>query len=359
MFSIFVFILVLSILILVHEFGHFLAARRCGVRVQTFSLGFGPVLWRRKKAGTEYCLSLIPLGGYVKMAGDNLEEYTGKSDEYYAQPPGARFQIIFWGPLLNYVLGFLCFWVIFATGYPMLIARVGAVLDGFGAQKAGIIAGDKILAVDGKEVVYWTDMVKLIQDKREEETVSLRILRKDKEIALSVPVKEKEYADQLGRRRSAGLIGITPADDFVIVRHGVSRAFLLGLSETWDLTVLTYQGLWRLLTGRLSVRESVTGPLGIFFITSKAAQLGLSAILRLVAILSVSLGLFNLLPFPVLDGGHILFLGLEKLRGKTLSIKAERLITQLSLSAIICFVLFVTYNDILRIFGDKFSRFIK
>jgi regulator of sigma E protease len=141
-----VFIAILSVLIVVHELGHFIAARRVGVRVEKFSLGFGPQLFKKKNKDTEYLISAIPLGGFVKMAGDSLEEYKGKSDEYFYKSPGERFQIIFAGPFLNYVLGFLFFWFIFFTGYPMLTTKVGGLLDDFGAKKAGLQVGDRIVS---------------------------------------------------------------------------------------------------------------------------------------------------------------------------------------------------------------------
>ena len=352
-----IFILILSVLIIVHEFGHFIVARKMGVRVEKFSLGFGPQLFRKKKSDTEYIVSAIPLGGYVKMAGDSLEEYKGNSYEYYAKPAGKRFHIIFFGPLLNYILGFLCFWLIFFMGYPTLTTKVGGLMEGFGAKEAGLEIGDKITAVDGKEVIFWDDLQVIIQEKKVASIVKLSVERNKKEFSLDVRVTEKEFSDALGQKRSVGLIGIAPFEEIVKVRHGFFKSFILGANKTWELTDLTYRGLWRLVTGKLSVRESVTGPLGIFYITSKAASRGLVAVLHLVAVLSISLAIFNLLPLPILDGGHILLLGIEKVRKKTLSLKTEQVITKVGMSLIICLALLITYNDIVRLFGDKISKF--
>jgi regulator of sigma E protease len=162
MFSLIVFFIILSVLIVVHEFGHFIIAKKTGVRVEQFSLGFGKVLFRKKKNGTDYTVSAIPLGGFVKMAGDNLEEYSGKPDEYFSQAPGKRFWIIFFGPLLNYVLGILLFWMVFFIGYPTLTTRIGGLIDGFGAQEAGLEAGDIITAIDGQKTKNWEDIQKVI-----------------------------------------------------------------------------------------------------------------------------------------------------------------------------------------------------
>lgn len=357
MISFLIFIFILGILIIVHEFGHFIFAKRIGVKVEQFSLGFGPKIAMKKKNDTEYSVGVIPVGGYVKLAGDTQEEYKGRSFEYLAQPVGKRFWIILFGPLLNYVLGFLCFWFILFVGYPTLTTKVGSLLDGFGAKKAGIEVGDKILGVDGKGVDFWEDLQKIIQSKKDATTVRLSVLRNNQEYKIDVNIKEKQLDDPLGRKRSVGLLGITPADEFVKVRYGLFKSFILSWDKTWFLTAMTYQALGRMITGKLSMRESLTGPLGIFFITSKAASLGLIALLHLIAVLNISLAIFNLIPLPVLDGGHILLLTVEKIRRKPLSIKAEQIITQFGLTLIITLAIIVTYNDLVRLFGDKIAKF--
>lgn len=341
-----------------HELGHFIMAKRIGVKVEKFSLGFGLPLLKKKNNGTEYSVNAVPLGGYVKLAGDNLEEYKGQSYEYLAQAPGRRFWIIFFGPLLNYVLGFLCFWLIFFAGYPTLTTKVGGLIEGFGAKDAGVEVGDKIIAVDGKGVESWADLQKIIQDKKEAAKVTLSIMRETQEHTIEVKIREKKIDDTLGQKRSLGLLGITPFEEFVKVRHGFIKSFFLSFDRTLGLTVLTYKAFWRMLTGRLSLRESVTGPLGIFYVTSQAASAGIIALLHLVAVLNISLAIFNLLPLPVLDGGHIALLGLEKIRGKTLGLKAERFITQIGLTFIIAIAIIVTYNDVARFFGDKIVKWL-
>ncbi len=356
MITVLIFIFILSLLIIVHEFGHFICARANGVRVEQFSLGFGPLIFKRKKGDTEYSLNLIPLGGYVKMAGDTQSEYKGKGDEYFAKPAGKRFQIIFCGPLLNYFLGFLFFWLILFIGYPGLTAKVGGLVEGYGAQAAGLAVGDNILSVDGKKVLLWEELQQAVRERKNPGSVALQVLRGDKEFSVNVPIKSKVLDDQLGEKRALGIIGISPFDEVIEVRHGFLESAGLGFKKTLELTAMTYTGLWRLVTGKMSMRDSMTGPLGIFFITSQAAKLGLVALLHLVAVLSVSLAIFNLLPLPILDGGHIFLLGLEKLRKKALGVKAEEIINNVGLSLMITLALFVTYNDILRLYGEKFSK---
>ncbi|MFH1441237.1 MAG: RIP metalloprotease RseP [Candidatus Omnitrophota bacterium] len=359
MFSIIVFLVVLGILILVHEFGHFIVAKKVGVKVERFSLGFGPVLLRKKKDETEYTINAFPLGGYVKMAGDNAQDFKGESGEYLSKPPGKRAAIVFFGPLLNYVLGILFFWLIFMMGYPSFSNKVGGLVEGMGAEKAGIQAGDRIISVDGKKLNSWEELQASIQVKPKGDKAKLIILRGDKELPLDVNIETRDFNDPLGKKHSVGLLGIKPDEnELVKVRYGIFNSFTLSIKKTWDLTTLTYSGLWQMITGKLSMKESVTGPLGIFFVTSKAAKIGLIAVLHLMAVLSISLAIFNLLPLPVLDGGHILLLVIEKIRGKSLSVKADNFIMQFGMSLIILLALFVTYNDIVRLFGSKISKMI-
>ncbi|MFA6130118.1 MAG: RIP metalloprotease RseP [Candidatus Omnitrophota bacterium] len=358
MIAILIFTFILSLLIIVHESGHFFAARRNGVRVENFSLGFGPQVFKKKKNDTEYSISLIPLGGYVKMAGDSQSEYKGKSDEYFTKSVGQRFQIIFFGPFLNYLLGFLFFWCIFFVGYPSLTSKVGGLVDGYGAKEAGLAAGDKIIVIDGQKVDLWDDLQRQIQKRKEKESVELLVLRGNQELKFKVSIKDKILGNELGEKKSLGIIGITPLDEIVEIRHGLFESAYLGIQKTIDLTIMTYKGLWMLISGKMSMRDSVTGPLGIFYITSKTAKLGIIAVMHLIAVLSVSLAIFNLLPLPILDGGHIFLLGLEKLRKKALGVKAEQIVNNIGFTLMITIALFVTYNDILRLYGEKISKFM-
>jgi len=358
MIPMFIFILILSLLIVVHEFGHFISARKNGVRVEQFSLGFGPQIFKKKIGDTEYSISLIPLGGFVKMAGDSQTGYKGLDYEYFSKAPGKRFQIILFGPLFNYFLGFLFFWLIFFIGYPSLTSKVGGLIDGYGAKEVGLEIGDKIISVEGKKVDFWEDLQRKIQENKAKSSIKILVLRNSRELTFNVPLKTKVFDDQFGKKRASGIIGISPFDEIVEVKHGFLKSAYLSVKETINLTVMTYQGLWGLISGKMSMRESMTGPLGIFFITSKAAKLGLIAVMHLIAVLSVSLAIFNLLPLPILDGGHLFLLGLEKLRKKALGVKAEEIINNIGFTLMITLALFVTYNDILRLYGDKISKFI-
>jgi len=188
--------------------------------------------------------------------------------------------------------------------------------------------------------------------------VNLTVLRNNDELKIKVNLKEQNAQDVLGQRRNLSLMGITPFDEVVEIRHGPIKSIFLAVEKTWELTTTTYRGLWFLVTGKLSMRESMAGPLEIFFMTSKAAALGIVAVLHLMAALSISLALFNLLPVPVLDGGHLFLLGIEKIRRRPLEIKVERLLTNIGFSLLLSLVVLVTYNDILRRYGESIHKFI-
>jgi regulator of sigma E protease len=343
-----IFFVILSILIVVHEFGHFIAAKKAKVRVEVFSLGFGKTLLSRKSGDTEYKICALPFGGYVKMAGDNTEEAKGSPDEYLSASMVRRFRIIFFGPMFNYLLGIVLFWAVFVAGYPRLLPTVGTVMDGMGAQTAGITSGDKITSIENKPVSFWDDLQREIYLNRSRDSVQVAVDRAGKPLSFTVQIKQQTMTTQAGRKRTVGLLGITPQGATVVVKANVARAFVLSVGRTYDLTVLTYQALWSMVTGRLSVRDSVTGPLGMFVITSEMSKLGITAILSFIAILSISLGIFNLLPLPALDGGHIVLLAIEKLRRKPLSKKAEEWFNQIGFGFLILIAALVFINDLAK-----------
>jgi regulator of sigma E protease len=354
------FLIVLSVLVLVHEFGHFIAAKRVGIRVEKFSFGFGPKLFSVKRGDTEYLISAIPLGGYIKMAGDEPgESLTGKSFEFLSRSIWDRFQVIFAGPLLNYVLAFLIFSIIFMFGSPTLTTEVGSLLKDYPAEKSGLVIGDKVIKVDGKDVKYWEDMTEIIR-KHLEGPMRLTIEKKGKISDIEIQPVIRDVKDIFGTHTKIALLGIAPSQKIENVRYGFFESFSKGFRKVVDLTVITYKALWSIATGRLSVKESMTGPIGIFIITGKAAEMGLIYLFHLMAMLSASLAIFNLLPLPVLDGGHILFLFIEKVRGKPLSLKVQENIANIGVGLLILLTVFIFYSDIVK-FGifDHIGKFFK
>lgn len=347
MFSLLIFLIILSIMILVHEYGHFAQARRLGIRVEKFSLGFGPKLLNYKRGDTEYTLCLFAFGGYVKLAGDSREDCKGESYEFLGRKPLERAKVIFAGPALNYLLAFVCFWLVNLIGYPNLTTRVGEVMAGYPAESAGILKDDLIISIEGKSVQYWNQLQEIIY-KNKASFVELELLRNGEKVKLAVKLAQKEVKNILGSKQRISLLGIRPKGETVIVRHNVFAGFILAADNLWNLTVLTVSAFGKMLTGGLSFKENVTGPLGMFYVTDQAVKIGFNAVLHLMAVLSASLCIFNLLPFPILDGGHLFFLGLEKLRGRHLSEKVEEKISQVGFGFIISLAVFVFLNDLVK-----------
>ena len=342
--SIFVF----GILIFIHEFGHFIIAKRNGVRVEKFSFGFGRVLWRRKIGDTEYLISAVPLGGYIKMLGDEPdEERKGVQGEFLSKSCGQRAQIVAAGAILNYLLAFLLFSFIFIIGSPMVTTRVGQLVEDFPAKAAGIKEDDIILAVDGEKVKYWEDMSGIIRRKTEQKIV-LDVKRGNELFKINLTPKIEEYEDIFGQKRKIGLIGIAQSGETTEIKYGLARSFYEGGKELFLFSGLTYKALWLVITRRLPFKESFAGPILIFQLTGSAARLGFIYLLKLMGLLSMSLAIFNFLPVPVLDGGHLFFLLLEKLRRKPVSVRTQQIANQAGIFALVTLFIFVSYYDLLR-----------
>ena len=342
-----VFIFIICILIVLHEWGHFLVARLHGVRVEKFYIGFGPSVFKKKIKETEVGVALVPLGGYVKLAGDEESSFKGNRDEYLSQSPGIRARIILAGPLFNYLLSFLFFVLVFTLGFPQFLPHVGRVLEGFPAHKAGLRPSDLILEINGEKIYSWQDLQSKILESRGE-PLNLKIKRDSKVFTLRVKPSLKEYKNLWGRPKKVFLLGITPSGKAVYKRYPLKRAVLEAGRTLFFFTRITLQALFYMFTGTLSLREAVTGPLGIYYITKEAVHAGISAVFNLLGLLSLSLAIFNLLPFPVLDGGHLLFLALERIRKKRISVRVEEWINRFAISILVLLVIFVFINDISR-----------
>lgn len=343
--SFLVSILILGFLILVHEAGHFLVARRMGVRVLRFSIGFGPRLLTWQRHGTEYALSLVPLGGYVKMAGEQRSEYTHQPWEYLSKPIGTRAAIIVAGPLVNYLVAVATLWLVFVIGYPELSPAIGTLLEDMPAQAAGFQPGDRVVAIGGQSVRTWDELTKIVH-RSAGLPLDVEIEREGARQHLRVVPQAKDHRDLYGRTRPVGLIGVAPSGDMTVTRVGpleaVRRTFLK--QAEWCASI----GLafWSMATGRLSMRESITGPIGIIILTSEAVHLGFAWVLSLVSLFSLSLAVFNVFPIPILDGGHLFFLALEKLRGTPVSLSVQERATQVSLVVLVALVIIVSVNDV-------------
>ena len=342
--NILVFVAVLSVLIITHELGHFIAARMSGIKVEEFSIGFGPAIFRKKIKDTQFLISSIPLGGYVKMLGDDRNSCKGTGDEFFSKPLGVRARVIFAGPFANYIFSFIIIWMIFTMGVPQPTTTVGMVFKGMAADTAGIKKGDKIIEVNGKSIKDWSDLQKAVYHCKN--AISLSVLRGNKKMNFSIVPKEESVKDIFGRSIKRRLIGINPTS--TIVKYNFPTAFLKGAEYTWRLTSITLKGFYYIITGAIPLRKSVAGPVKLFEITSDVYKQGIISLMSLVSLIGISLAIINLFPIPVLDGGHLFFIGLEKVRGKPLSDKTEAVLTKIGIAIISLITIFAFYNDIVH-----------
>ncbi len=341
-----IFIFVLSVLVVVHEFGHFIVARMVGIRVEKFSIGFGPVLFARKFGETEFAFSLLPFGGFVKMAGESPEDAKGHSYEFNSKPLLQKFAVVFAGPLMNALLAFVIFAGIFLFGQPTFTTTIGKVLEGTPAKAAGIVPGDKITAVDGVAVTHWEDLLAEIQKGKP--AILFTVLRGTETIELPVRPKTQEMTDFLGRKNKMSFVGISPSSEMTLVKSNPLDAIWLGAKRVWDMSYMILYSLGLMITGTLPFKESVTGPIGIFFMTQEAAKLGAVYLFLFMGSLSVSLFVLNLLPIPVLDGGHVLFILIERIKGSPIRDSVKEKFTQAGLVALLALMVFVLFQDIHR-----------
>lgn len=351
-----IFLTIISILIFIHELGHFLMARRLGIKVEKFSLGFGPQLFGFKFKGVDFKLCIIPFGGYVKLAGDSRQEHKGENHEYLSRSPGQRALVVFFGPLFNYILAFLTLWVVYCVGFPQMGTTVGQVIKDMPAAKAGILKDDKIIEIDGKKVKYWDDVLDNIKNRAIKSDVAIKAMRDGQEISFSVSPINKKEKNLFGEEREVTLVGIAPSGEIIEEKYNIFTAFGVSLVNILKLSYFTFKAIFSLIIGNLSLKEAVTGPVGIYSITSEAAKVGFNALLHVTSMLSLALALFNVLPIPVLDGGHILFLGIEKIRKKPISEKIEQKISDVGFGFLIILAVFILFNDLVRYgYWDKLN----
>ncbi len=351
------FIVVLGILIFVHELGHFLFAKLFKVRVLKFSLGFGPKLFGKTVGETEYVISAFPLGGYVKMFGENPDEQEGAAEEKAAsfahKSVWQRFVIVFAGPLFNLLFSvFLFFLIFFFVGLPDSrdTTRVGQVNADSPAAAAGMQVDDTILSINGQPTLQWMDVLNMVKDSNGEE-LSLQVLRADEELQLvvtpSVDMVKNVFGEEVEERY---MIGIVKAEELFYTPTGLTGAFLAACSQTWMYISLTVMGFIKLAQQVVPVKE-LGGPILIAQIAGKQMQAGWVNFAYFMGLLSVNLGILNLLPIPVLDGGHLMFLTIEAARRKPMTEKIQIVAQQVGIAFLGTLMIFVFYNDIARIFG--------
>ncbi|MCZ8042879.1 MAG: RIP metalloprotease RseP [Beijerinckiaceae bacterium] len=359
------FLFVLTIVVFVHELGHFLVARWCGVDVKVFSIGFGRELFGfNDRHGTRWRFALIPLGGYVKFSGDadaasagadsaELGTMTQQQRErsFPAQSIGERAAIVAAGPIANFLLAILIFGAsVYVFGKPVLAPRVDQVVAGSAAERGGLRAGDLVVSIDGRAISSFSDMQRAIS-VRPEETLTVVVDRAGALVTLPVTPALVEQSTPVGKQR-IGVLGVQAsrqASDWQTQHFGLLESAKVGVGETWYVVERTYDYLAKLVRGRESV-DQLSGPIRIAQVSGiVASSSGLMGLLNLAAILSVSIGLMNLFPVPMLDGGHLMFYAIEAVRGRPLSDRAQELGFRLGLGLVLMLMLFVTWNDLVHV----------
>jgi regulator of sigma E protease len=358
------FLFVLTIVVFFHELGHFLVACRCGIRVLTFSIGFGPeIVGFNDRHGTRWKLAAIPLGGYVKFFGDEnaasvpyaaaLAAMDPREREvsFFGKSVGQRAAVVAAGPIANFILAIVIFASVFALfGKPFTSPRVDGVQAGSAAATAGFKPGDLVLSINGSSIDSFNDMQRIVSTSAGEK---LRIVvdRGGVQETLTATPDLREVKDSFGNVHRMGVLGITRSNapgDVKVQRVDPLTAIGMGFQETWFVIDRTLSYLGGVASGRESA-DQLGGPIRIAQVSGQVATVGFVALMHLAAVLSVSIGMLNLFPIPLLDGGHLLFYGIEAARGRPLSERAQEIGFRVGLAIVLMLMIFATFNDILHL----------
>ncbi len=357
----FAFIFTISVIVFVHELGHFLVARWCGVKVEQFSLGFGPKIFGFiDKKETEWKFCILPFGGYVKMYGDsngaslpdfsllkkmpaNLRKISFLGKNVYQ-----RFAIVAAGPLANFFFAILVLTAIFfANGKTKVEPIISEVLGESAAQEAGLMAGDKILAVNEKLISDFNEVRQIVVQSDSDE-LNFKILRDENELQIAVKPKVKEQQAAFGEKVKARMVGIA-ANQVSTQELNLWQSFVCANAETFRISTAILQGVGQLITGKKSIKE-LGGPVKIARYSKESMNKGIIVLAWFMSLISINLGVMNLIPLPVLDGGHLLFFIIEAIRGKPLSPKIQQIAFKIGLSLVLALMIFATFNDLLGLF---------
>ena len=342
-------IIILSFLIFFHELGHFIMAKLVGVKVEVFSIGFGKKLLCKEFRGTKWCISAVPLGGYVQMKGQDDTNPLKKSndpDSYNSKSPWQRILILLGGPGFNFLLAIIIYFSIAITGWQKLAPIVGKTIPNTPASKI-LKPKDKIVEINGIKIKSWDDIKNAIMLK---EPVDIKVLRNGKIFEFHINPKTEIVKNIFGEKVKRKIIGIIPSGDIVTIRYSFPEAIKVTFDKFISDTTLIVKGVEKLITGAVGL-NTLSGPIGIVDVTAKVANLGLQPLLFLTALLSVNLGVLNLLPIPALDGGHIIFNLYEAIFKKELN---EDIMVKLTVAGWILLgglMIIGMYNDLVRIFG--------
>jgi regulator of sigma E protease len=353
------FVVILTILVFVHEMGHFLVARRNGVRVDVFSIGFGPELFGfTAKSGTRWKISAIPLGGYVKMFGDMDAASVGSASDKSMTPEeravafpykrvGQRAAIVAAGPAANFLFAIVLLAGLFmVVGQPFTTPTVDAIVPDSAAAEAGLQPGDTIRRIDGTSVERFEELQRIVQ-ARPGEPLPVTFERAGQEMTVTVTPRLREYTDRFGNVQKVGLLGVS-SRNVTNVRQDPATAIWQATRETWALSVGTLQALGQMIIGSRST-DGIGGVLGIAQMSGDVARDGMSSVVFFMALLSINLGLINLFPVPILDGGHLVFFAAEAVRGKPVERRIQEIGAMAGLFAVLSLMVFATWNDLVRL----------
>lgn len=345
------FVIVLGALIVVHEFGHFIVAKRSGVTVERFSIGFGPALWRKQWRGTEYRLALVPLGGYVKMYGEQFDEVVPDSQgSFLHQSVWKRMAIVAAGPGCNLLFAIVLIAFVHAVGIPVETSvRLGRILEGSAAAQAGLQTDDIVVAIDGKAIERIEELKTHIMAS-EGRVLHMQINRAGQ--VLTVPLTPRKDPDAQEWRIG---VELRPGERRM-QRSDPLTALGQGMAWTWRITGLTIVGFGKILSGAIPLQESLAGPLGIAREIGRQAAYGWHNVVFFAAAISINLAILNLLPIPILDGGHLLFFLLEIIQGKPLSSRARELAQRAGFLVLVVLMLLALSNDVRMFYHDVLYR---
>lgn len=324
-------ILIFCLLIFVHELGHFIVAKLSGVRVNEFAIGMGPAIFKKQKGETLYAIRVFPIGGYCAMEGE--DEDSDDPAAFNNKPAWKRACVLAAGSFMNLVTCIVLLMIIaFAVGQAS--TTISEVAPGSPAEKAGVMAGDTVVAVDGTAINEWDDLIQAIGYSKED-TAQVEVLRDGEDITLTTDL---EYDKEAGRN----LIGISP-----VMKRNPGKAVVAGFTNTGKMTVMMYDVLRQLFIGKVSVSD-LSGPVGIVYATNEAAKSGIIYVVYLAALLSLNLAIINMLPFPALDGGRLLFLVIRLFTGKRVSDETEGKIHFIGICLLFALMIYVTFNDVIK-----------
>ncbi|MDO4875447.1 MAG: RIP metalloprotease RseP [Campylobacter sp.] len=342
-------VLAISFLIFFHELGHFLVARMLGVKVNTFSIGFGEKIYTKNVGGTDYCLSAIPLGGYVQLKGQDDTDPKAKNydrDSYNVLSPIKRIYILFAGPFFNFILAFFIYILLGFIGIEKQAPSIGYIVKGSAAESAGLVKNDKILEINGVKITEWDEISKNV--KLEPSTILID--RNGSILSINLTPKIGETINIFNEKIQHPLIGIRSNGEVIKIYHTGLSSLKFAFYETIEASKLIFKSLEKLIIGDIPLKE-VSGILQIADVTSKAAKISISVLLTIMAFISANLGVFNLLPIPALDGGHILFNLYELIFRREVNERVLIMLTYCGWALLLGIMMLATFNDIMRLSG--------